>query len=288
MENVSRELCRAGITVSPKTVARLMKRLGYSLRVNHKMIARAKHADRNRQFEKIKRTRSAFQRSGDPTVSVDTKKKELVGQFKNPGTVLTQAPILVNDHDFRSQGLGMAIPYGLFEPNANRGHIFVGDSHDTAQFAVEALTRWWKRDGSHRYPGAKRLLILADNGGGNGAKNRLWKAQLQAKLVDAFGLSVTVCHYPPGASKWNPIEHRLFSAVSKKWAGQPLNSYETILKYIRRTTTKTGLSVKATLLRGNYPTGIKVPDKEFAQLRLRPHRVLPTWNYTLIPRCQQV
>lgn len=287
-EKISRELRKAAITVSPKTVGRLLKKLGYSLRVNHKQICNSKSPDRNRQFEKIKRTRQAFERAGNPIVSVDTKKKEVVGQFKNAGRVLAKTPILVKDHDFRSEGLGMAVPYGLYEPTTNRGHIFVGTSHDTADFAVEALTRWWKLDGSRNYPDAKRLLILADNGGGNGSKNRGWKVQLQKRLVDAFGISVTVCHYPPGTSKWYPIEHRLFSEVSKNWAGQPLNSYEMMIKYIRTTKTSTGLTVRATLVPGEYPTGVKVPDSEMAALRLRRDKVLPAWNYTLRPKRAQV
>lgn len=287
-ENISRELSKAGIAVSPKTAGRLLKQLGYSLRVNHKQISSAKSPDRNKQFEKIQRTRRAFERSGQPTISVDTKKKEVVGQFKNPGKVLAREPILVRDHDFRSEGIGMAVPYGLYETLTNRGHIFVGTSHDTAEFAVEAMVRWWKNDGRRDYPGAKRLLILADNGGGNGSKNRAWKVYLQKKLADEFGLAVTVCHYPPGTSKWNPIEHRLFSEVSKNWAGQPLNSYETILNYIRTTTTNSGLRVDATLVEGDFPIGVKIPDSDMSTLRLRPAAILPAWNYTLLPRTAQM
>jgi len=285
---ISRELEKMRISVSSKTVARLLKGLGYSLRVNHKKLSRSttpeRRRDRNQQFEKIRRTRLIFERAGLPIISVDTKKKEMVGRFKNAGRVWAQSPILVNDHDFRSDAVGMAVPYGLLDIQANRGHIFVGTSHDTAAFAVDAVVRWWKCDGSRRYPAAKRLLVLADNGGGNGPRNRAWKLNLQTKLANAHGIAVTVCHYPPGASKWNPIEHRLFSEVSKNWAGQPLNSYETMLNYIRTTRTRTGLTVKATLMRGEYPTGIKIPAADLAIVRLRPHRVLPAWNYTVLPR----
>lgn len=284
MEKVARQLKKVGISVSANTVARLVKTLKYSLRVNHKMISHAKRPDRNRQFEKIRRTRQDFERLGLPVISVDTKKREQVGQFKNAGTAWTQHPILTNDHDFLRYAVGIAVLYGVLDLPANRGHLFVGTTHDTATFAVDALVRWWKHDGRCRYPRAQRLLILADNGGSNGPRNRAWRFNLQTKLVDVFGLSVTVCHYPPGTSKWNPIEHRLFSQVSKNWAGHPLNSYETILKRIRTTKTKTGLTVKATLMRGDYPTGIKIVDSEMAVVRIRAHKVLPEWNYTLVPR----
>ena len=288
MEKISRELRKAGIIVSADTVARLVKKVGYRLRVNHKQICNSKSPDRNRQFEKIKRMRQGFERAGDPVISVDTKKKEQIGQFKNPGKVWGKQPRLVKDHDFRSESLGTGVPWGLLDLQSNRGHIFVGNSHDTAAFAVEALTRWWQSDGRCRYPHAKRLLILADNGGANGSRNRNWKVQLQTKLVDPYGLSVTVCHYPPGTSKWNPIEHRLFSEIIKNWAGEPLNSYETMLNFIRTTKTATGLKVNATLLKGDYPTGLKVQDSELKKIRLRRERVLPVWNYTIRPRGTKV
>lgn len=283
-EKVSRQLKKLGIQVSAKTVGRLLKGMKYSLRVNHKAVCRTKSPERNRQFLKIRRLRAIFERAGLPIVSVDTKKKEQIGQFRNAGRTWTQEAILVNDHDFKKDAVGVGVPYGLYDPVANRGHIVVGTSRDTADFAVDAIVHWWKYDGSRRYSGAKRLLILADNGGGNGSRNRAWKHGLQTKLADRFALSVTVCHYPPGASKWNPIEHRLFSEVTKNWAGQPLNSYETVLKYIRTTKTKTGLRTRATLLRRDYPTGVKIPDREMAKLRIRRHAPLPDWNYTLAPR----
>ena len=263
---ISRELGSAGITVSANTVGRLLEELRYALRVNHKKHAlHASHPDRNRQF--------------------DTKKKELVGRFKNPGAVWAKAPIVVNDHDFRSDAIGMAIPYGIYDIGANQGHLFVGTSHDTPAFAADAIARWWVQDGRPRYPKARELLILADSGGSNGPRNAAWKHHLQAKLCDRHGLRVTVCHYPPGTSKWNPIEHRLFGELSKNWAGVPLESYDTILNYIRSTTTETGLKVKATLLQRHYPTGIRVAPEDIADLHLRPRNVLPLWNYTI--ECRQ-
>ena len=283
-EKISRQLRRSGISVSPKTVGRLLKKLNFKLRVNKKQIARSKSPERNTQFVRITKMKRTFEKAENPIVSVDSKKKEQIGQFKNSGAVLVQEPIKVNDHDFRSDSNGTAVPFGFFEPVANRGHVFVGTSHDTEHFAVTALRRWWEDDARHRYPNAKRLLILADNGGGNGSRNRMWKLKLQDQFVDYFKLPVTVCHYPPGTSKWNPIEHRLFSEISKNWKGQPLNSYELILKYIRTTKTKTGLSVKATLLRGEFPTGQKVSNQELATIRLRPAKIIPAWNYTLLPR----
>ena len=282
-EKISRQLRRAGISVSPGTVGRLLKDMDYSLRVNRKMIATVSSPDRNRQFDCIKRKRRSFHKEGLPVVSIDSKKREMLGQFKNPGRVWANAPVQVNDHDFMRDSVGVALPYGVYDPEMNRGHIFVGQSHETSAFAVDALRRWWKRDGQRAYPDARRLLVLADGGGSNGPRRRAWKHSLQTKFVDVLGVTVTVCHYPPGASKWNPIEHRLFSEVSKNWAGIPLKDYETMLNYIRTTRTKTGLRVKATLLRGEYPTGIKISDAEMKAVNLRPHRILPSWNYTLSP-----
>lgn len=280
---IGKQLRRAGISVSARTVARLLKDMDYSLRVNRKQIATVSSPDRNRQFEYIERRRHAFRKEGLPVVSIDTKKKEMLGLFKNAGHVWAKDPIPVNDHDFRRDSVGMAIPYGVFDPEANYGHVFVGTSHDTSEFAADALGRWWRRDGRRAYPGARRLLVFADCGGSNGPRTRLWKHALQTRFVDVFGVAVTVCHYPPGASKWNPIEHRLFSAVSKNWAGRPLDSYDTMLNYIRTTTTDTGLRVKATLLEGEYSTGIKLSDDQMSAVNLRPHRILPAWNYTIRP-----
>lgn len=280
---ISRELHQAGITVCPKSVARLLRGLKFSLRVNHKKVAGKSSPFRNQQFEYINRTRQRFERQGWPTLSIDTKKKELIGRFKNTGATWESTPILVNDHDFRTNASGIAIPWGLYDTQANRGYVFVGTSHDTPAFSVTALAQWWTSAGRRRYSQTKRLLILADCGGSNGSRTRAWKYELQTRFCDRFGIAVTVCHYPPGTSKWNPIEHRLFSEISKNWAGQPLESYETVLNYIRTTKTEAGLTVKATLLDGDYPTGIKVSQAQMDRVNLRPHRVLPMWNYTLVP-----
>jgi hypothetical protein len=287
-KKISRELRLAGIEVSAKTVARMLKQLDYSLRVNSKKKSHSTSPDRNQQFEYIAMMKESFALDELPVISVDTKKKELVGLFKNAGTVWAKTATPVKDHDFRSEAVGMAIPYGVFDVYANRGHIFVGDSHDTPEFAVTALARWWARDGRSRYPKARKLLILADNGGGNGARNRAWKFDLQHRFCNRFGVNVTVCHYPPGTSKWNPIEHRLFSEVSKNWAGQPLESYETMLKYIRTTTTNGGLVVKGTLVRGDYPTGRKISSEAMTSVDLQPHELLPAWNYTLAARPEKM
>ena len=191
--------------------------------------------------------------------------------------------MLVNDHDFRSGSKGIAIPWGLYDTQANRGQVFVGTSHDTPAFSVTALAQWWSRAGRKRYSQTDRLLILADCGGSNGSRTRAWKYELQTRFCDRFGLTVTVCHYPPGTSKWNPIEHRLFSEISKNWAGQPPENYETILKYLRTTKTEAGLVVNATLLDGDYPTGIKISRQQMESVNLRLQKVLPIWNYTLVP-----
>lgn len=282
-EKLSRQLRKMGIVVSANTVARLLKKQGYSLRVNHKSVSHSKSPHRDQQFKKIFRMRKTFDREQLPVISVDTKKKEQVGQFKNQGAVWTHNAVLVYDHDFKRYAIGTAIPFGIYDTKANHAHVCVGVSHDTAAFAVDAVVNWWQSDGQQRYPNARRLLILADNGGGNGSKNRAWKLNLQTKLSDVFNLSVTVCHYPPGTSKWNPIEHRVFSEISKNWSGQPLNSYETVLKYISTTKTDTGLAVTSVLLRGDYPTGLKIPKGEMERIRLYHHPALPDWNYTIRP-----
>ncbi len=274
---------KAGITVCPKTVGRLLKGLKFSLRVNHKKVAGNANPFRNQQFEHINRTRKRFERQGWPAISIDTKKRELVGRFKNAGATWERTPVLVKDHDFRTDAKGIAIPWGLYDTQANRGQVFVGTSHDTPAFSVTALARWWSGAGRRRYSEAVRLLILADCGGSNGARTRLWKYELQTRFCDRFGLTVTVCHYPPGTSKWNPIEHRLFSEISKNWAGQPIESYETILNFLRTTKTAAGLGVNATLLGGDYPTGIKVSQAQMNRVNMRQHKVLPMWNYTRVP-----
>jgi hypothetical protein len=222
--------------------------------------------------------------AGEPVVSVDTKKKELIGNFKNAGRTWCSAADEVDAHDFPSDAEFRSAPYGLYDLAANRGFFNVGVSADTPDFAVDSLVRWWRKDGAGRYPKAQRLLVLADSGGSNGARSRVYKLRLQEKLADAFGIPVTVCHYPTGASKWNPVEHRLFSHVSNNWAGKPLRSLKGMLACIRGTVTKTGLKVRGLLTRKTYPKGVNVTKKKFAGIEIQRHEVCPAWNYTISPR----
>ena len=282
-EKIARELANlGGIEVSANTVGRILKELGYSLRVNHKKIASGTGPERDAQFKQIAASRDRFSKRGLPVISVDTKKKELVGNFKNPGTAWNKQAIAVKDHDFRSQGLGLAVPYGIYDIQANRGSVFVGASHDTPQFAVSSIEKWWRYDGRHRYTKAKELLILADCGGSNGYRCRAWKHELQ-QFSNRHRIKITVSHYPPGTSKWNPIEHRLFSAISKNWAGCPLDSFATIKNYISTTSTTTGLAVKAYIDPKIYAKGIKINVDQMNQLNIRKHDALPNLNYTFTP-----
>jgi len=283
---ISEELAKGGIVVSRTTVARLLRKLDYRLRVNHKKIAGSHNPQRNEQFDYIAFVRYLWEHSGIAVISVDAKKRELVGPFKNAGVVWSRHPRAVLDHDFRSDAEGIAVLYGIFDLGLNRGSLFVGNSHDTGEFAVDAIAAWWLAEGRFSYPGATQLLILADNGGSNGSSLRAWRYHLQSKLVDRFDLTVTVCHYPPGTSKWNPIEHRLFAEISKNWAGEPLRSYQTILNFISTTKTETGLTVSATLLPGDYPTGIKISDRQINELVVTRHDVCPKWNYAVHPRTE--
>lgn len=280
---IAEQLSHLGINVSARSVCRLLKSMGYSLKSNRKSISHATSPERNEQFEYIAHLRESYTRHGQPIISVDTKKKELVGQFRNAGQRWERQPTSVNDHDFRSQADGIAVPYGIYDLQLNRGHVFVGTSAETPQFAAESIARWW-RTAANDYVSAKRLLILADGGGANGVRCRAWKAFVQTRLADTFRIPVTVCHYPPGTSKWNPIEHRLFSEISKNWQGQPLDSFDTIIKYLRTTKTVTGLQVKAQLVKKAYEKGIKISKEEFASLSLTRHETLSQWNYTLEPR----
>lgn len=257
--------------------------MGFSLKVNRKSIAHATSPDRNAQFEHIAATRESFAQAGCPIISIDTKKKEQVGLFKNAGTCWERTPQQVNDHDFHSLSEGIAIPYGIYEPVINRGSLFVGTSHDTPEFAASSIAKWWGQlNGDYDNP--CKLLILADGGGSNGCRAHAWKAFLQTRVADRFQIPVSVCHYPPGTSKWNPIEHRLFSEISKNWQGKPLDSYETIINYINTTTTKTGLKVNASLVEEHFEKGVKIPKAEFEQLAINYHASLPKWNYTIEPR----
>jgi len=284
LREISVELAQLGLRVCPNTVRRLLEQIEYALHANRKSLTAETSPDRDEQFALLNHQRHEFCQTGYPIISVDTKKKGLVGQFKNQGRVWSQAPILVQDHDFRSQAKGMAIPYGIYDLQANRGLVVVGTSHDTPEFAVEAICQWWRRDGRHRYPEAPELLILADSGGSNGPRCRAWKLALQEKLADRYQLGVTVCHYPTGASKWNPIEHRLFSEISKHWSGQPLTDYPSIVQLIRGTRTQTGLVVNCILNSKHYPTEGKISNQKMNGLDLLKHPVLPEWNYTLLPR----
>ena len=229
---LAHELRGLGIHVCPQTVARLLKAMGYSLRVNHKKLAGASHPNRDQQFRYITELRERCAADNLPVISVDTKKKELVGAFRNPGAKWDRSPELVNDHDFPSDAEGLAIPYGIYDPRANAGTVFVGRTADTPAFAVDCIEKWWRTEGRKHYPQAQTLQILADGGGSNSSTARAWKFNLQHRLCNRHGLRVTVAHYPPATSKWNPIEHRLFCEISKNWAGRPLDSYETILNYL--------------------------------------------------------
>jgi len=273
-EKVADELCSAGIEVCPNTVGRLLKGLGYRLRLNAKKLNRQKDLGRDAQFAQ----------AGSPVVSVDSKHRELAGELRNPGATWAKEPAPVLDHDFPSDAKGVALPYGVYDVAANHACVSVGTSHDTPGLAVDNLARWWACHGRARYPEATELLVLAGSGGRNGARTRAWNYGLQHCLCDPYGLTVTVCHYPSGASKYNPIEHRAFSEISKNWAGQPLNDYETVVNYISTTRTKTGMRVDSHLVQADYPTGVKVADKEMKDLSVRHHDTQPTRNYTISPR----
>jgi hypothetical protein len=282
-EKIADELRLAGFAVSPNTVARLLKQLDFRLRANEKKIPRCRPADRDAQFQRIAQLRTDFASKGLAIASIDSKKREQVALFKNAGKEWALEPRPVMDHDFPSDAKGVAIPYGIYLPVPNVGTVFVGTSHDTPEFAVGCLEAWWRQDGCVRFPSTDHILILADGGGSNASRSRAWKYFLQQHLCDPHRLTVTVAHYPSGASKWNPIEHRLFSEISKNWAGVPLESYETILNYISTTATKTGLRVQSSLVNKDYETGIKISDKQMKSLAIECDPALPQWNYTIRP-----
>jgi hypothetical protein len=275
-----------GYVVSPNTVGRLLRdELDYHLQANRKDKEGRSPPERDAQFRYVNEQVQAFLGRGQPVLSVDTKKKELVGDFKNGGRTWrpTGDPVRVNVHDFPSLATGKAIPYGVYDVGTNRGFVNVGMSHDTPEFAVESLHWWWTLEGVHRYADAESLLILADSGGSNSARSRVWKVRLQ-EWADELQRPITVCHLPPGTSKWNKIEHRLFAYSSIHWRGRPLVDYETVVSLIGATTTDGGLTVSAQLDTDAYPTGVSIPDALIAQLALRPHDTHPQWNYTLVPR----
>lgn len=274
-----------GHVVSERTVNRLLHDLGYSLQSNRKTIEGKGHPDRDAQFQFINRRAKAFQRQGQPVVSVDTKKKELVGQYRNGGREWQPKgkPEKVKVHDFIDKGLGKAIPYGVYDMAANNGWVSVGIDHDTAEFAVETIRRWWNRMGIRVYPQAKKLLITADGGGSNGSRCRLWKVELQ-RLADEIGLSISVCHFPPGTSKWNKIEHRMFCHITENWRGRPLVSREVVVNLIGGTKTKDGLEIRSELDRGSYPVAREVTDQQIDGLSIKREKFHGEWNYTIRPK----
>jgi hypothetical protein len=279
---LAEELNRQGHRVGDRKVADLLHGLQYSLQANAKTREGSAHPDRNAQFEYINALTKAFQKRGQPVISVDTKKKELVGDFKNNGSEWQprNQPEEVRVHDFEDKELGKVIPYGVYDLAKNEGWVTVGTDHDTSDFAIDTILGWWKRMGRHAYQQARELLILADSGGSNGSRSRLWKIGVQ-RLANETALKVTVSHFPPGTSKWNKIEHRLFSFITQNWRGRPLVSHEVIVNLIGSTTTKGGLNVKVRLSKKKYETGIKVSNDDFARIKIKPKRFHGDWNYTI-------
>lgn len=279
---LAKALWRKGFKTSHETVRRLLKTLGYSVKANRKRLGKRQDAERDRQMRYLARKRRAFVKAKKPAISVDTKKKELVGNFKNSGRTWRQEALPVLTNDFLTDADGKAVPYGVYDVARNTGWIGVGVSHDTAEFALNVIRAWWQQEGHAVYPGQTELLIQADSGGANGYRSWLWKWELQ-QFADETGLTIIVTHYPTSASKWNWVEHRLFGPISQNWAGQPLLNYETTLKYIRATKTETGLRCRAYLDRAIYETRKKVSPEQKGLLNLKPHHVLPKWNYTIKP-----
>lgn len=285
---IAEELTRQGHPVSQRTAYQKLRELGYSLQANVKNKEGTAPAHRDEQFRAINARVQAFLSAGDPVLSIDTKKKEKVGDFKNAGRTWRPQghPREVNTYDFPSLSLGTAIPYGAYDVSRNTGFVNVGTTHDTAEFAVESLRQWWMLVGRQRYPESRQWLLCADSGGSNASRSRAWKYYLQ-RLSDQLGIGVSVCHYPPGTSKWNKVEHRLFSFISLNWKGEPLVSYETVVNLIGSTRTKKGLRVKAKLDKKQYDTGKKISDDEMDQLNIKYDQVNPQWNYTIYPRTKK-
>jgi hypothetical protein len=282
IRHLSRQLQQKGLRVGRNTVRRLLKARRYALRMNRKRLTHTQDPRRDRQMRYIARWRRAFQKAGKPVISIDAKKRELVGNFKNAGRTWRQRARSVLETDFLSQAKGLAIPYGIYDPTRNAGYMVIGVSHETAEFAVAAIRAWWIEVGRWVYRGQRHLLIEADDGGANDSRSWLWKACLQ-DLADEFQLTITVTHFPAGTSKWNPIEHRLFCFISLNWAGEPLQTYATILNFIRTTHTDSGLSCQARLDRVYYQTGLKLTAEQKKNINLKPHRIFPNWNYTIEP-----
>ncbi len=283
MDKIREALKALGYKLSNNTIRRLLRKHDISPKSNVKRLKAKPHPDRDTQFVYIQRQHQAFEWLEQPIISIDTKKKELIGLFHNPGQVWCTQATAVNMHDFPSDAIGKAVPYGIYDVQYNEGYVYVGQSADTAEFAVDNLVEWWLTVGRYRWPKTTDLLILADCGGSNGYRLRRWKYDLQRKFVDVFGIAVTVAHYPPGASKWNPIEHRLFSQITQTLAGTPLTSFELLIDGIRQTTTATGLMVSATFVEDTYETGLTVSDADMATLDLERHMTCPQWNYTIHP-----
>ena len=288
-EKLAEALRGMGHEVSGRTVARMLRALGYRLQANRKTTEGRQHPDRDGQFNHINRRAEAFRRGGDPVVSVDTKKKELIGDFHNGGREWRPRgdPEKVRVHDFKDEALGKAVPYGVYDVAADAGWVSVGVDHDTAEFVAETLRRWWRNLGATAYPESGRVLVTADAGGSNGARSRLWKVEPQ-RFADETGLKVSVCHFPPGTSKWNKIEHRMFSRITQNWRGRPLVSREAVVELIANTTTRRGLTIRAELDENEYPTGIKVTDEAMAALKITRDKFHGEWNYTISPRRKAV
>ena len=280
--NLAKELKRKGFQIGHSTIPRLVRKLRYTLRSNQKRLSRKQDERRDQQMRHLTRVRKQFLRQKLPVLSVDCKKKELIGQFRNLGRTWRQQPLQVLETDFPSDAKGKAVPYGIYDVQHNEGYLVVGVSHETAEFALAAIYRWWLEIGRVRYPGCRHLLLQADSGGANACDSWLWKAALQT-LADRLGITITVTHYPTGASKWNLIEHRMFCVISQNWAGQPLDSYETVLKFIRTSKTQTGFRCLAHFDRRKYQTKQKVSPDEKANLNLHYYRLFPEWNYTIKP-----
>jgi Rhodopirellula transposase DDE domain len=286
LRKLQRALRRRGIRLAPGTIARLLRDLGFSLKSCRKKRAGIQDPDRDQQFRHIADVRKSYLGRGLPVISVDVKKKELVGDLKNPGRCWRRRHKEVLDHDYPTWAEGWAIPVGVYDVGRNDGYVVVGTSHATAAFVTAAIRRWWRVVGRRRYPEARRLLLQMDGGGANDPRTWLWKVALQG-LADELGLTIVVTHYPPGASKWNPIEHRMFSLISGNWAGEPLVSYETILKHTRTTRTQAGFRCRACLDRKDYPTRQRATAEDKARVKLEPGPVLPKWNYTIRPHRSQ-
>ena len=284
LQALSADLAERGYAACPTTVGDMLRELDYHLYVNVKRGTGPYHPDRDQQFRYLETLVNEFGAEGLPILSVDSKKKELIGNFANAGATWRPAADEVNAHDFLTDALYRGVPYGVYDVLANMGHVVVGTSADTPQFAAEAVARWWSRIGCHRYRGAGELLLLADSGGSNGYRPRLWKKCLQELVADRYGLDVTVCHYPTGASKWNPVEHRLFGPMSVNWAGVPLRTPAVMLGFIRGTTTATGLVVTAEWWERKYVKGVAVSDATMQELNIEHHDICPRWNYTITPR----